>query len=170
MNLCQGDRPCALCSAKSSTVNFSGSTKVSTLPRFRPLSAWLSRSTISAYLDISGQHFTQFPLALMQLVALECLKVEGNEFAELPAAITALLRLTELTLGRNINQMDFLQLPVMRPLDVRALGDLSSFPALCKLTFEYCEVRMCESMLGAVRHASLASLAFQFAHPAPEKH
>ena len=30
-----------------------------------------------------------------------------------------------------------------------------------------CEVMLCESLLGAVRHASLASLSFFYAHPAP---
>ena len=120
------------------------------------------------YLDVSGQQLTQFPLALTQLVALECLKLDGNDFAGLRAAITALARLTELRLGREVNPKDFLELPVMCPLDVRALGNLSSFPALCKLTFEYCKVRMCESMLGVVRHASLASLVFHVSHPAPE--
>ena len=63
---------------------------------------------------------------------------------------------------------DLLQLRDKRHLDVRALGDLSGFPALCKLIFCICEVMMCTSMLGAVRHANLASLTFYFAHPAPE--
>ena len=48
-----------------------------------------------------------------------------------------------------------------------ALGDLSGFPALCELSFSLCDVMMCESLLGAVRHASLASLTFCVAHPAP---
>ena len=120
------------------------------------------------YLDISGQPLTQFPLALTQLVALESLKAEQHHFAELPAAITALSRLTELALGRGPDGSDLLQQHGKRPLDVRALGKLSSFPALRKLTFNCSEVMMCNSMLGAVRHASLASLVFHIAHPAPE--
>ena len=112
--------------------------------------------------------FTRFPLALTQLVALKCLKAERNHCAELPAAITALSRLTELMLGRILNWSDPLQLQAKFSLNVRALGDLSAFPALYKLTFEYCEVLLCTSVLGAVRHASLASLVFQIAHPAPE--
>lgn len=52
-------------------------------------------------------------------------------------------------------------------LDARALGDLSAFPALRVLSFAYCEVLMCMSMLGAVRHASLVSLIFRGAYPAP---
>ena len=51
---------------------------------------------------------------------------------------------------------------------MRALGDLSGFPALCNLSFKYCEVMFCSSVLGAVRHASLVSLCFALAHPAPE--
>ena len=51
---------------------------------------------------------------------------------------------------------------------MRALGDLSGFPALCKLEFDYCEVMMCAPMLGAVRHANLENLTFYVAHPAPE--
>ena len=120
------------------------------------------------HLDCSGQGLTQFPLALTQLVALNCLKADWNEFSELPAAITALSRLTELRLGRDPNWKDPLQLHGKRPLDVRALGDLSGFPALRELEFGYCEVRMCDSMLGAVRHASLASITFRVAHPAPD--
>ena len=42
------------------------------------------------HLDFSGHGLTQSPLALTQLVALKCLRVNENEFAELPAAITAL--------------------------------------------------------------------------------
>ena len=120
------------------------------------------------HLDFSGHRLTQFPLALTQLGALECLMATGNEFAQLPAAITALSRLTELRLGRSFSSEDPLQLNVNRPLDVRALGDLSGFPALCELTFDFCEVMLCESMLGAVRHASLVRLCFMIAHPAPE--
>ena len=61
-----------------------------------------------------------------------------------------------------------MQLHEKRSLDVRALGDLSGFPALCELRFDLCEVTMCQSMLGAVRHASLVRLCFTVAHPAPE--
>ena len=114
------------------------------------------------------QGLTQFPLALTQLVALKCFDAYENDFDTLPVAITNLSRLTELRLGRTMCRIDPLQLRGKRPLDVRALGDLSGFPALCKLHFLDCEVVMCTSMLGAVRHASLASLTFCMAHPAPE--
>ena len=127
-----------------------------------------SLCSVLLYLDVSGQRLTQFPLALTQLVELKCLKAERNHFAELPAAIAALSRLTQLMLGRGPNWKDPLQLRAKRPLDVRALGNLSSFPALRKLSFEYCEVRMCNIVQGAVRHASLVSLVFRMAHPAPE--
>ena len=120
------------------------------------------------HLEYSGHGLAEFPLGLTQLVALECLKLSENGFKELPAAITALSRLTELSLGRIVPWKDPLQLHEKRPLDVRALGDLSGFPALCDLSFDTCEVRFCESVLGAVRHASLASLCFSVAHPAPE--
>ena len=119
------------------------------------------------HLDVSGHGLAQFPLALTRLVALECLKMCGNEFGELPTAITALSRLTELTLGRVMSMEDPLQVHGKRCLDVRALGDLSGFPALGKLQFSDCEVMLCGSMLGAVRHASLTSLTFVRAHPAP---
>ena len=46
------------------------------------------------------------------------------------------------------------------PLDVRALGDLSGFPALCRLYIAFCEVRLCESVVGAVGHARLKRLHF----------
>ena len=139
---------------------------------------WLSRlpadmgslgSTLR-HLSLSGQGLTLFPLALTQLVALEHLDLRENEFAELPAAITALSRLTELVVGRG-DQVD----PhedgdpgplVVRALDARALGDLSGFPALCRLHFGFCEVTLCDSILGAVRHASLASMSFGLSHPA----
>ena len=56
-----------------------------------------------------------------------------------------------------------------RPLNAVALGDLSGFPALCNLTFEYCEVNLCMSVRdGAARHKSLTTLSFHYAHPAPE--
>ena len=118
------------------------------------------------HLDISRCEPTYFPLALTRLVALKCLKAGANEFAEVPDGITALARLTKLTLGRWFAE-DPLQLHGKRSLDVCALGDLSAFPALCKLTFKYCQVVLSESMLGVVRHASLASLVFRVAHPAP---
>ena len=118
------------------------------------------------HLEVSG--LVRFPVAVMQLVALKSVVANEIVCSELPAGITALSRLTELTLGRIISKKDPLQLHVKRPLDVRALGDLSAFPALRELTFSFCEVMLCPSMLGAVRHASLASLSFRNAHPAPE--
>ena len=127
-----------------------------------------SLSLTLLHLDVSGHGLTHFPLALTQLAALECLRAEANEFAELPAAIAALSRLTELALGRALSDEDPLQLHEKRPLDARALGDLSGSPALCKLSFESCEVMLSEALLGAVRHASLASVTFSSAHPAPE--
>ena len=119
------------------------------------------------YMDCSRQGLTQFPQALTQLTALNCLKLDHNDFERLPVAITNLSRLTELRHGR-VRGNDPLQLRAKRPLDVRALGGLSAFPALRKLDFGFCEVRLCESMLGAMRHASLESLTFYVAHPAPE--
>ncbi len=67
-----------------------------------------------------------------------------------------------------MSEKDPLQLHVKRPLDVCALGDLTGFPALRELTFEFCEVRLCPSLLGAVQHASLVNLCFCIAHPASE--
>ena len=120
------------------------------------------------HLNLSALQLAQFPRALTQLVALEWLNVSWNPLAELPAGVTALSRLTELRLGRAISRTDPLQLHVSRSLDVRALGDLLGFPALRELTFSHCEVMLCPSLLGAMRHASLASLCFCSAHPAPE--
>ena len=121
------------------------------------------------HLDLSGLRLASLPLALTQLVALEGLVAHENEFAELPAGITALSRLTELWLGRVECPEDPLQLHEKRPLNAVALKDLSGFPALCELTFSFCEVKLCMSMLGgAVRHNSLSSMHFYYAHPAPE--
>ena len=125
------------------------------------------RSTL-AHLDFSNHRLGEFPFALMPLIALKHLNASGNEFEKLPAAITGLSKLTELVLGRAVVYNDPFQLRWTRPLDVRALGDLSGFPALCKLTLDSCEVMMGESVLGAAQHASLASLCFSAAHPAPE--
>ena len=119
------------------------------------------------YLDLSGLELTRFPLAVTQLVAIRFLDVRKNKFSELPAGLTALSRLTELRLGRVMSDRDPLQLQVKRPLDVRALGDLTGFPALRELTLDFCEVMLSPSLLGAVRHASLANLCFCSAHPAP---
>ena len=128
-----------------------------------------SLSATLLHLDISGHMGTRFPLSLTQLVALEHMSARDTEFAELPAGITALSRLTELVLGRMfVYDEDPLQLRGTRPLDVRALGDLSGFPALRELTFGFCEVMLCPSVLGAARHARLRSLCFYSAHPAPE--
>ena len=118
--------------------------------------------------DLTGLVLTRFPLALTQLVALECLRASENDFVALPASITALSKLTELRLGRVMSWSDPLQLSEKRPLDVRALGDLSGFPVLRELTLVLSEVMLSHSLLGAVRHASLASLCFCNAHPAPE--
>ena len=102
-------------------------------------------------------------------MTLSHLNVKDTDFAELPAGFTALSRLTELMLGRANHSADPLQLREKRPLSVVALGDLSGFPTLCKLTFEFCEVKLCMSLLGgAVRHRSLVSIFFNHAHPAPE--
>ena len=128
-----------------------------------------SLSSTLLHLDISGHMGTSFPLSLTQLVALEHLIAKENGFAELPAGVTALSRLTELMLGRVfVYDEDPLQLHVKRTLDARALGDMSRFPELRKLTFDSCEVMLCRSVLGAARHASLTSLCFCNAHPAPE--
>lgn len=124
------------------------------------------RSTLQ-HLDFSGQGLAQFPLAVTQLVALECLNAEHNEFAELPAAISALSRLTELTLGRSECSHGSLQGYEESPLDARSLGDLSAFPALCELTFRSCEVLVCDTIPGAARHPCLVDLTFWYAHPAP---
>ena len=118
-------------------------------------------------LNCSAASLAQFPCALAQLAALEHLDASNSTFADLPAAITALLKLTQLVLGRS-DCCNAKQPHHKRPLDARALGDLSAFPALCRLAFSFCEVTLCESMLGAVRHASLTSMAFITSHPAPK--
>ena len=120
--------------------------------------------------DMSGLRLAQFPIALTQLVALKCLDASRYEFAELPAGITALSRLTEVTFGRvDVPINPGWQLPRGRPLSAIAMGDLSSFPALRKLTFVFCEVKLCMSVLGgAVRHTSLESLCFLSAFPEHE--
>ena len=115
------------------------------------------------HLSLAGHGLTQFPLVLTQLVALEHLDAGGNEFAEVPIAITALSRLTELILGR---------VPALEPweplLDVGALGDLSAFPALCKLYVQECKVALSASVLGVTRHASLTMIDLQTATFVPE--
>ena len=139
---------------------------------------WLSRlpadmgslTSTLRHLNLCRNGLTHFPPALCQRVALEHLDADGNNFAVLPAAITALSRLTELVLGRRPAVQkrpcgSFF--PEARALDVRVLGDLSASPALRILSFHKCEVTLCESVLGAVRHASLASIAFELSHPAP---
>ena len=147
-----------------------------TVPCHDGACAWLSKppadmgslSSTLLELDFRGQCLADFPLALTQLTALECLDASENEFAALPAGITALSRLTELRLGRCVLYKDPAQVHEKRPLDVRAVGDLSGFPALRELKLALCEVTLCRSFLGAVRHASLASLCFSVAHPAPD--
>ena len=122
---------------------------------------WLSQQPVDMgaltssllHLTCSRVELTQFPLVLTQLAALRHLNASETEISVLPSAITALSRLTELVLGRRICT-DVLQQHNNRPMDVRALGDLSGFPALCRLAFHYSEVVLCDSMLGAVRHAS----------------
>ena len=115
-------------------------------------------------LQISFLGLPRFPLALTQLVALESLDATDNHFAKLPRGITALSRLTELRLGRFRGHSNPLQLP----LDVRALGDLSGFPALRKLTLKDCQAMLCPSLMSAVWHASLAKLCFYTATPGLE--
>ena len=117
------------------------------------------------HLHIGMLGLPRFPLALTQLVALESLDVTENHFAELPGGIMALSRLTELRLGRL---RGYGSNPLQLPLDVRALGDLSGFPALRKLTLKDCQAMLCPSLVGAVWHASLATLCFYTASPTPE--
>ena len=116
-------------------------------------------------LDVCAFVLSRFPLAFTQLVALERLDASYNEFTVLPAGITALSRLTELRLGRCPGLHEWCEHEI---LDARALGDLSGFPALRNLTFDECQVMLCPSLLGAVRHASLTSFHFYCAYPAPE--
>ena len=127
-----------------------------------------SLSSTLLKLNVHGQRLADFPLAMMQLTALKSLDASENEIVVLPAPITALSRLTELRLGRCKLDSDLAQLHGKRSLEVRALGDLSGFPALCDLSLAWCEVRVCSSFSGAMRHASLTSLCFTVAHPAPE--
>ena len=140
---------------------------------------WLSRlpddmgslSLTLTHIDCSGLGLTQFPLALTQLVALECLNAGWNDFAEVPAGITALSRLTSLQLGRTKPCDEAWDDPprlCSKTLDVRALGDLSAFPALRWLQFSRCEVVLCESMQDAVWHPNLMVCCFWWAHPAPK--
>ena len=123
-----------------------------------------------SHLTLAGYGLAQFPLVLTQLVALEFLDMRGNAFAELPVAITALSGLRVLFLGRaeKINNTEPPQLHELLPLDARALGDLSAFPALCVLQFYECEVMLCASLLGVARHANIELLAFYDAKPAVE--
>ena len=125
-----------------------------------------SLSSTLLRLDVSELALPLFPLVLTQLVALERLEAGGNGCAEVPAGITALSRLTELTLGRYGGYDTMYEMPL---LNVVALGDLSAFPALRKLTFAWCKVRLCPSMpSSAMRLASLNSIVFELAYPAPE--
>ena len=50
---------------------------------------------------------------------------------------------------------------------MRALGHLSDVPALRALFFECCCVTMCESVVGAARHASFEVKFFNISKPAP---
>ena len=151
--------------AKFDTLEMSSSSSTLGLARLPPDMGLQCLALL--HLSFCGHGYTQFPLALTQLVSLESLHADGNEFTELPAGITALSRLKELSLGRLAGK-DPMQISGRRPLDARALGDLSAFPALELLTFELCEVMLCESLLGAVQQGSVVGLIFDVAHPAPE--
>ena len=139
--------------------------------------AWLLRlpadmgllSSSLLHLNVSGLRLPHFPHALMQLVALKCLHAYDNEFAELPAGITALSGLKKLRLGRVDCPENPLQVHENRPLNAIALGDLSGFPALCQLTFKVFQVNsLCNSLLdGTARHRSLASLSSTMPTPRP---
>ena len=137
------------------------------LPPRLPADLGSLRSTLQ-HLDFSGQGLAQFPLAVTQLVALECLNAAHNEFTVLPAAISALSRLTELTLGRLECDWDPLQGYEASPLDVRSLGDLSALPALRVMMLDHCEVLACDTLPGAARHLCFIHLWFSYAHPAPK--
>ena len=137
-------------------------------PARSPLARLPVNTESLSHVNCSGHGLAHFSLVLTQLVALECLEASENEFAELPAGITALSRLTRLSLGRMSSWDDPLQLREKRPLDVRVLRDLSAFPALHTLLFSSCEVSMCESLLGAAQHPSIAALCFSCSHPTPE--
>ena len=156
--------PCLHCAVFDTLEPFSGS---STLGLARLPADMGLQSMALLHLSFDGHGYTQFPLAITQLVALESLNASKNDFAEVPAGITALSRLTMLRLGRMAGKYP-IHTRAKRPLDARALGDLSAFPALRALGFEYCEVMLCESLMGAVQQGGLVSLMFSVAHPAPE--
>lgn len=65
-----------------------------------------SQGLTLVHFNFNGFGLSQFPVALTQLVALKCLRATRNEFAQLPAAITALSRLMELRLGRMMSGED----------------------------------------------------------------
>ena len=65
-----------------------------------PADMGLLRSSL-LHMNLNALGLPHFPLPLTQLVALECLIATANHFAELPASITALSRLTELRLGES---------------------------------------------------------------------
>ena len=115
------------------------------------------------HLDISGHAGGCMPPAMTKLVALQHLNCSESTYEQLPAGITALSRLTELVLGGVL-----LETHSLFCLDARALGDLSSFPALRRLTFDRCRVTLSPSIPGAARHTSLTSLRFDWACPARE--
>ena len=121
-----------------------------------------SQGALLRHLCVTGHRLTHFPPILTQLVALEHLDASGQCFAEVPAAITALSRLTELVLG-GVRYFP----PSTPPLDARALGDLSGFPRLRILSLRDCTVTLCALVLGVARHASLIRLEFRRACPAP---
>ena len=132
-----------------------------------------SLSTTLTYLDFGGHWLTRFPHVVMQLGALKVLIATNNDFAVLPPAITALSRLAELRLGRIMPPVDpqhivpFIDPERRPPLDVRALGSLSSFPALRRLSLAACEVIVRESFSVAAQHPAIEKISFRQAHPAP---
>ncbi len=105
------------------------------------------------------QAFPEQALALQQLTYLD---ISDNCFTALPAGVTALSKLQDLTLGFP----KFLQSDDddSRILDAVALGDLSAFPCMTILRFSNCQVALPRDF-GVRRHARLEKVLFDCAQP-----
>ena len=105
-------------------------------------------------LNLAGQGYHAFPAVITHLTALTSLCLWDNCLEVLPAGVTALASLADLAFGHR-------ECAEPGALDVQALGRLSAFPRLEKLSLHGSAVVLSADFASAAHHPAFQFLVFQ---------
>jgi hypothetical protein len=111
--------------------------------------------------NLAGLGLPDFPACVPAMTRLVCLDLRDNCFQRLPDAVSVLIALELLYLGRLSGHGE-----IGGALDARALGNLACFPNLFSLCFDHCSVLLCPSFQAAAAHTCLQKLELTTAYPA----